>query len=39
MKESDNGFITGVKCSVFIGQLWCKIHLILQARATNTILP
>jgi len=29
---------TGVKFHVFIGQLWCKIHWILQARATNTIL-
>jgi len=24
---------------VFIGQLGCKIHWILQERATNTILP
>ena len=23
---------------VFIGQFWCKIHWILQARATNAIL-
>jgi len=28
-----------VECWVFIGHLWCKIHCILHARATNTILP
>jgi len=26
------------KFLVFIGHFWCKIHWILQARATNTIL-
>ena len=28
----------GAKCWVFIGQLWCKIHRMFQARPTNTIL-
>jgi len=32
------GFLIGVKFRVFIGQLWCKIHWTLQARAPNTIL-
>jgi len=32
------GYLIGAKLWVFIGQLWYKIHWILQARATNTIL-
>ena len=35
---SITGFLIGVKFRVFIGQLWCKIHWILQVRATNTIV-
>ena len=35
---SITGFLIGVKFRVFFGQLWCKIHWILQAWATNTIL-
>jgi len=31
-------WLWSVRSIVFIGQLWCRIHWILQPRVTNTIL-